>query len=454
MSDTPLFFDDDCVDEPTPPRQREALPPAPPRLRRADRRQMTMRPCSLEELLHHDHDARTVWTVVSSWDLSRFLETIRARGEDPGRAATDPSILIALWLYAATQGVASARELDRLCRESDPYRWICGGVSMNYHTLSDFRVGHKEALDGLLTQMLAVLIQAQVVSVERIAQDGTRVRVSAGAGSFKRRDTLEQARQKAEAHLKIIDRQADRLEEATVRKKKAQHRAAKEKLERIEEALKQLAEVEQAKAQQKDKPSKKNEPRASTTDPDTRFMRMPDRGTRPAFNVQLAVDTESRVIVDSEVTNAGSDAGQSEPMRKDVQERTEQKVKEQLLDGGFVKLDAIDQATADGTTVYMPVPKPRKKGCDPHQPKEGDSKAVATWRERMGTDEAKAIYKERSSTIETVNAELKTHRGLGPFNVRGLDKARCVVLWSVLAYNIVHFGSTLVELVRQGNLGG
>ena len=451
MSHTLSFSDDDCMDEPVPRRQREAAPPAPPRLRRADRFQMLMRPCSLEELLPRDHDARTVWSVVSSWDLSQFLDTIRARGEDPGRAATDPRILIALWLYAATQGVASARELDRLCRQSDPYRWICGDVSINYHTLSDFRVGHKEALDNLLTQMLTVLIHAEVVSVERIAQDGTRVRVSAGTSSFKRRDTLEQARQKAQAHLKIIERQAERLEdETTTRKKKAQHRAAKEKLERIEEALKQLAEVERAKAEQKDKPSKKNEPRASTTDPDTRFMRMPDRGTRPALNVQLAVDTGSRAIVGSDVTNAGSDAGLSEPMREGVQERTDQKVKEQLIDGGFVKLEAIDQAAAAGTTVYMPVPKSRKKGCDPHQPKKGDSESVAAWRKRMGTDEAKAIYKERGSTIETVNGELKASGGLGQFNVRGLEKTRCVVLWvwSVLAYNMVHFGSTLVGLVR------
>jgi transposase len=431
-----------------PPRPEPAPGPLPPpRLRRVNREQMLMRPCSLEEILPQDHDARTVWTIVTSWDLTQFLDTIRARGEDPGRAATDPRILIALWLYAATQGVASARELDRLCRELGPYLWICGGVTVNYHTLSSFRVGHKEALDDLLTQMLAVLIQAGVVSVSRIAQDGTRVRVSAGVGSFKRRDTLEQARQKARDHLEIIERQADRLEEdTTARKKKAQHRAAREKLERIEEALKQLAEVEQAKAEQKDKPSKKNQPRASTTDPETRFMRMPDGGTRPAVNVQLAADTGSRFIADVDVTNAGSDAGLSEPMREDVQERAEQKVDEQLLDGGYVKLEAIDQAAADDTTVYMPVPKPRKKGTDPHQPKKGDSPAVEAWRKRMGTDEAKAIYKKRSSTIETINAELKTQRGVGPFNVRGLEKIKCAVLWSVLAYNVVHFGKRLVEL--------
>ena len=135
-------------------------------------------------------------------------------------------------------------------------------------------------------------------------------------------------------------------------------------------------------------------------------------------------------------------------MREDVQERAEQPVKAQLLDGGFVKLDSIDQATADGTTVYMPVPKPRKQGTDPHKPKKGDSGAVAAWRERMGTDEAKAIYKERSSTIETVNGELKTQRAMGQFNVRGLEKIGCAVLWSVLAYNVVHVGKVLAELVK------
>ncbi len=373
-----------------------------------------MRPCTLEELLPDDHDARTIWAVVCSFDLGGFLEKIRARGEEAGRAATDPRILIALWLYAATRGVASARELDRLCHESDPYRWICGEVTLNYHTLSDFRVEHGAALDNLLTQLLTVLIQGQAVSVERIAQDGTRVRVSAGASSFKKRDTLEQARQKAQAHLAIIGRQADRrLEETTVRRQKAEHRAAQEKLARIKEALKQLAEVERAKAGQKDKPTKKNPPKASTTDPEARFLRMPDGGSRPAFNVQLAVDTESRAVVGVEVTNAGSDAGLSEPLRQQVEERTGGAVKEQLLDGGYTKLETVDQATADETTLYMPVPKPRKAGTDPHQPKRTDSSAVGAWRQRMATPEAKEIYKQRAATIETVNGELKTVRGMG-----------------------------------------
>jgi transposase len=399
---------------------------------------MLLQPTSLEEILPEDHEARLVWKLVLSWDLSRFLDTIRARGDAPGRAATDPQLLITLWLYAATRGVANARELDRLCRESDPYRWICGGVSLNYHTLSDFRVGHREALNDLLTQMLAVLIRGKAVSVERVAQDGTRVRVGAGANSFKKEGTLQQALQQARDHVKILERQAERGEEVTARQKAARERAARERQGRVEEALKELAEVEHAKALQKDKPTKKNAPRASTTDPEARFMRMPDGGNRPAYNVQLAVDTESRVVVGVEVTNAGSDAGLSGPMREQIEERTGETVKEQLIDGGYVKLDDVDEATAAGTTLYMPVPKPRKKGTDPHAPKKTDSAAVAAWRQRMATAESKAVYKRRASTIETVNGESKTLRGLTGFRVRGPSKALCVVLWSVLAYNLVH----------------
>ena len=216
----------------------------------------------------------------------------------------------------------------------------------------------------------------------------------------------------------------------------------------MNQALEELAKVEAAKAQQKAKPTKENPPRASLTDPDARFLRMPDGGNRPAYNVQLAVDTESRAVVGVDVTNAGSDAGLAEPMRQQVEERTDQVVKDHLIDGGYVRLEDVDQAaTADpAVTLYMPVPKPRKQGADPHQPKKTDSEAVAAWRQRMGTPEAKEVYKSRASTIETVNAELKTERGLTPFRVRGLSKVRCVSLWSVLAYNLMHFGWQILGL--------
>ena len=192
--------------------------------------------------------------------------------------------MIALWLYATTQGVGCSRRLTKLCTESDPYRWLCGGVSLNYHTINDFRVDHEEALDNLLTQMLAVLIRAGIVAVQRIAQDGTRVRASAGVNSFQEEETLEKHLQAVREHLEAV-KQAAADPKLSAQQKGARERAAREHQQRLEQALVELEKVKQAKAQQKDKPSKDHPPRASSTDPEARLMRMPDGGTRPAYNL-------------------------------------------------------------------------------------------------------------------------------------------------------------------------
>jgi transposase len=423
---------------PTPDRE------PPPRLRRPDRQQLLVRPLTVDQLIPEDHPARALWELVQRWDLTLFLRRIRARGARPGRSATDPQLLIALWLYATIEGVGCGRRLARLCIESDPYKWLRGGVSLNYHTLNDFRVGHEEALDDLLTQMIAVLTRAQVVSLERIAQDGTRIRADAGANSFGERGTLEEHLEAARAHLEAVKRSAADPT-LSAQQEAARERAARERQERLEQALVELEKVEQAKARQKDKPTKDRPARASSTDPEARLMRMPDGGTRPAYNLELATDCGSRAIVGVEATNAGSDAGQDAPMRDQVEERADEAVEEQLIDGGFVALEAIDRAAAEETTIYAPVPEPRNAGVDRHAPKPWDSAATAEWRQRMGTAAAKRVYKQRASTIETINGELKTERGLGRLVVRGLRKVQCLALWSALAYNVVHFGPLLLS---------
>jgi transposase len=428
----------DPSSQPTPDRE------PPPRLRRPDRQQLLVQPRTLDQLVPEDHPVRAIWALVQRWDLTLFLRCIRARGERPGRSATDPQLLIALWLYATVEGIGCGRQLARLCTESDPYKWLRGGVSLNYHTLNDFRVDHEEALDDLLTQMVAVLTEAQIVSVERIAQDGTRIRASAGGNSFGEKETLEKHLEAARAHLEAV-KQAAADPKRSAQQAAARERAARERQERLERALVELEEVARAKAQQKDKPTKDRPARASSTDPEARFMRMPDGGTRPAYNLELASDCSSRAIVGVEATNAGSDAGQDAPMRDQVEERAEEAVEEQLIDGGFVALEALERAAAEGVTVYAPVPKPRKEGVDRHLPKPGDSPAVAEWRQRMGTAAAKQVYKQRASTIETINGETKTERGLGRLLVRGLRKVQCVALWSALAYNVVHFGPILLS---------
>ncbi|MEK6798379.1 MAG: IS1182 family transposase [Planctomycetota bacterium] len=415
----------------------DVLVAEPPRLRRPDRNQALMQTCWLDEVLPADHQARTIWAVVEKLDLAKFHEPLRARGSDPGRSATDPKLLVALWLYATMEGIGSGREIARLCECHDAFRWLCGGVPVNYHTLNDFRVGHEKALDDLFTEVVAVLTHKGVVSVKRISQDGTKVRANAGAGSFRKEGKLREHLAAAKAQVEAVKQLADDRT-VSAAKRAAQERAAREREERITAALAELPKIQEDKIRSRDKKSIAKAPRASTTDPDARVMKMPDNGFRPAYNVQLAVDPSSRAIVGAEVTNARTDTKEAEPLREQVERRTGQKVEEHLVDGGYVQKDRIEQAEARGTKMYAPVPKARK---DPraYEVKKTDGPGVAAWRQRMAGEEGKAIYSQRGSTVETVNADLKMFRGLSRMVVRGLKGVRCQVLWSSLAYNLLHF---------------
>ncbi len=427
------------VEEPAEPQVQAA-----PRLRRPDRAQMLMRTCVLEELLAPEHPARMVWEVTGRLDLSGFYEAIAARGQTPGRSATDPRLLVALWLYALIEGVGNGRKLARLCQEHDAYRWLCGGLNLNYHTLNDFRTGQEKALDELFTQVLALLMDQKLVQVKRISQDGTKVRASAGTHSFRRRPRLEMLLEQAQARVAALKAQADDAPGSSARQKAAQERAARQRQERIEAALAQMPKLEAIKAaQRQDKPASRQAPRVSTTDPEARKMKMADGGFAPAYNVQIATDPQSRAIVGLQVTDHGTDHGEDAPLRQQVQQRTGAVVQEHLLDGGYVKKEAIEAAAAQGVALYAPLPATGKEGavCR-HNPK--DSPAVAAWRQRMTSPAGQEAYKQRAATSETVNADLKTFRGLASFPVRGLKKVRCLALWSALAYNLMHFATALL----------
>ncbi len=406
----------------------------------ADRSQIELRPLDLDSLIPSTHRARSIWAVVEKLDLSRFYEPIKARGSQAGRAATDPKVEVALWLYATSEGVGSARELERLCGEHDAYRWLRGGVTVNYHTLSDFRTAHAEALDELLTQVLGVMMQEGLVALKRVAQDGTRVRASAGAASFRRRgrleDYLQAAREQVEAVKKRAEGEVDTLRRT--RRQAAQERAVRQRAERVSNALQELARMEAQRAEQKGGHKPKGEPRASTTDPEARKMKVGDGGFRPAYNAQLSTDTVSRVIVGATITADGTDYAQASPMVEQIEERVEKKPEELLVDGGLISKESVEAVAAQEVTLYGPVPE-RKGTENPCQVKPDDSPAVAAWKQRMATPEAKLIYRERAAVAETVNADLKTWRTLGRFLVRGKRKVLCVLLWNVLAYNILRW---------------
>jgi transposase len=418
-------------DPPPPtPEAADTAPKTAPRYDVPNRAQVELYPCDLETLLPPGHAARLVWRFVDGLALKPFYDAIRAREGHPGRPPIDPRILIALWLYATIDGVGSAREIDRLCQQHDAYRWIRGGVSVNYHTLSDFRVEHHAALDDLLTQSIAALLKRSVITLARVAQDGTRVRASAGLRSFRRRPTLDEALRVARRQVERTARQDDGA--AISRQAAAQARAAAEQLARVEAALAEMPAVEAAKARNHSKAT----PRVSTTDPEARKMKMTDGGFRPAYNVQFATDVDSRAIVGVAVTNVGSDQTELRPMLNQIIERTGRAPTDELVDGGYVMLDAITDATAHGVTIYAPVPKPRGNR-DPAAPCPGDSSAVVAWRARMATDAAKAVYKARAATAEWVNADARTHRTLGPLLVRGLGKVHTWVVWIALAHNMM-----------------
>lgn len=411
-----------------------------------NRGQMELRASDLESLLAEGHRARLVWAYVERQDLKGFYEDIRAVEGGAGRSAIAPEILLALWLYATLDGVGSAREIARLSEAHDAYRWLCGGVQVNHHSVSDFRKDHDEALDELLSVSIASLMGAGVVKLKQVAQDGMRVRASAGAGSFRRKEKLEDhleaaraevARLKAE--LEADPAQAQRAREA------ARQRAAKEREARLEKALARLAEIEEIKKRQGKKPE---EARASMSDAEATVMKMGDGGFRPAYNPQLASDADSLVIVGVDVATVGSDQGQMAPMIEQVTERCGRAPEAWLVDGGFVGHEQIDRAS-QSTVVYGPVPEPKDKTLDRHQAKASDSEAVAAWRERMGTIEAKAIYKRRAATAECVNAQSR-NRGLQQFQVRGLAKVKCVMLIFALAHNLMRMAALAPELIGIG----
>src|SRR5262245_55160692 len=366
----------------------------PPRLRTPDR-QLVLPALALEALLDTDHQAPVVWDFCLGLDLQPLFQAIRSREGGPGRAAIDPRLCVALWLYATLEGVGSARALAWLCSHHNAFRWLCGGVSVNHHTLSDFRVGHLDLLDELLTHSVAVLREQGLVDLNRVAHDGMRVRASAGAASFHRRPTLQECLAEAEEQVARLKEELDDDPAAPSRRHAAaRERAARERAERLRQALARLPELEAKK-----KAGERDQARASGTDPEATVMKMADGGYRPAYNVQFSTDTASQVIVGVGVIATGSDMGQITPMLEQVHDRHGAYPAEALADGGFAALADIEaaQAAPRGTTVYAPVPKPKDAKRDRYEPLPRDSAAIAAWRARMKTDEAKAIYKERAS---------------------------------------------------------
>lgn len=410
-----------------------------PRFNRPERRQVEMHFLALEQMLPIDHRARAVWQFVEGLDLSPLYAEIKAVEGGVGRNPVDPRILMAMWMLATLEGISSARKLAELSTRDVAYMWICGGVGVNHHLLSDFRTDHVHFLDQLLTDSVAALLHQNLVTLDRVAQDGMRVRAHAGTSSFRRQASLEECQKQVREQIELLRQEGESEDKSSGdrRTKAARQRVAEEKEERIQKALQELKELQEKKEQRKK--GEGENARASTTDPEARNMKMADGGFRPGYNVQFATACKGRVIVGVDVVNAGGDAGQMKPMVEQIQKRYQQRPREYLVDGGFATGSDITHLESQGIEVFAPIKEEsqqRSRGTDPYARHPKDTDEVFGWRQRMNTEEARLIYRQRASTAEYPNAECR-NRGLTQFRVRGLAKVKAVALWHALAFNFL-----------------
>jgi len=413
------------------------------RVKLPERHQVEMQLMSLDQMVRDDDLVRTVVKYAESIDLSDLYDQIDATTDNVGRDAIDPRILFSLWLFATLEGINSARRIATLTTRDVAYMWICGGVSVNYHTLSDFRKDNAKLLDNILTDSIAVLHRQGLVQLQTIAQDGMRVRASAGSGSFRTQESLEKSREKAQQFVEEVAKTQDD-DDVSAGSKAARKRAADEKLERIEAAGEELEEMHRRYDQRnKHKSSEhhRSAPRASTTDPEARRMKMGDNGFRPAYNVQFANDADALLIISVDVTNEGSDAGLLASMYDDVCGRYDTVPEQYLADGGFSKKEGVTHVERNGTKFYGVLHNEKKQvaeGKNPYEKRSGENAHYTAFRERMGTEEAKAIYERRAAAAEFPNANCR-NQGLQQFSVRGLAKAKAQSLWHAIAYNFRRF---------------
>jgi transposase len=414
----------------------------------ADRAQLQWDMLDLESLLPADHRARVVWGFVASLDLSTLYEAIGAREGEAGRPPPDPAVLMALWLYATIEGVGSARQLEKLCGSDIAYRWLAGGVPLNYHGLADFRVDHGDVLDRLLSESVTALISEGLVTLTEIAVDGTKLRANAGQGSFKSRSRLEAIETRVRARIAALRAETESDPQSSLRRKRAaQERAAREVMERAQKAHAALERLHKEKAERVKNhakaEAKKPQPRVSLTDLECRRMRFADGAVRPAYNAQIAAAPRQGVIVAVSITDRRNDSGLAMPMIEEVANRYGEAPKTLLADTHYAtKKDivALSERQAGAVEVIMPPP-PESTNVKPQtlvrreRARACEAEPLRRWRECMASEEGKQRYRARN-LIERLNADAK-NRGLGRLPVRGLIKAKTILLWYALANNLM-----------------
>jgi len=467
------------------------------RFRPITRNQLMIRPLDVEKMVEEEHPVRAIWAMVCQLDWSRFKETVKVVEGGKGRSHYDPRLLAALWIYAYSEGVNSARELSRMTSYEPGCQWLTGMEEVNYHTLADFRTHDKEALDEIFVQVLGLLSADGLTDLKRVMQDGTKIKAQASGNSFRREEKIRE-------HLRLAQEQIEAMgdphsEELSQRVMKARQRGAREKKQRLEQALEELKKLEQGR-----KASEKA-PRVSQSDPQARVMKQPNGGFAPSYNVQICTEASNKIIVAVEATQAGTDYDQLAMGIDGVENNTGQTPTQMVVDGGYIKNENIEKAEERGVDLIGPVAEsnpaaslkqrgiapefypdkflydeqtntftcpaqktltlkrtarcegrmeyqyrakasdcaacPFQSQCCPKSSprwilRKEDSHAVKAFRAKMQTEPARQIYRTRAEVAEFPNAWIKEKLGLRQFRLRGLMKVDMEAVWGALTYNI------------------
>ena len=417
------------------------------RVVRPDRSQLRWDMMDLESLLASDHRARMVWAFVEQMDLGGLYAAIGSREGEAGRPAADPAVLLALWLYATVEGVGSARELDRLVERDVAYRWLAGGVPVDYHGLADFRIGHEAMLDRLLSESVTALLAEGLVDLNEVLADGTKIQASAGKGSFGREERIAKVERQAAERIAQLKREIDADPAASSRRRQAaQERAARDiaaRAAKARAALERLRKEKEGRAKtHSSEEAKKGDPKASLSDPEARQMRFADGAIRAAYNIQIAA-AGNGVVLAVHASDRRNDTGFAVPMVEDIERRYGRRPRRLIIDSKYAtQADIVNLANCKkgAVLVYSPPPEERDE-VKPNTLRRRNAQrarepqALKDWRERMASPEGALIFGRRRR-IELVNAHMK-NRGFGRITLRGLVKARIVALLQAIAHNIL-----------------
>jgi transposase len=477
--------------------KRATVPLGPLRFKAIRRDVLELRAFDLDALIEADHAARAIWEFLQEVDLSAFETGCKAHEGRAGQSPIQPRLLVALWLMACVDGVGSARELARRCEHHPAYRWLCGDAPINHHTLSDFRADHTEAVRGLFVEVLGVLSYEGLVTLRRVAHDGTKIRAAASPASYHREKTIESCLAEAQAQVEAL---GDPQQEPD-RAQAAQRRAVAERKQRLEQARTQLQQLQVKES----KAERREQIRVSVSEPEARIMKQPGSGFAPAYNAQLTTDEAHGIVVNVAVSSNGSDYPQLVPALEQVKESFGKLPNQVLADGGYISRENIE--TLDGRTdligpcigaqhleaqrqrngidarfagdvfVFDPVTNsfrcprgetlqhvcaragvgkvehtykatvaqcggcPDKDLCCPKSKFRSvlrieESPAVERFRDKVSESGSQTIYKLRARVAEFSNCWIKEKLKLRRFHVRGPLKVQTEMLWHVIAYNL------------------